>query len=658
MRLLSTRMLKSATFEIGVLILVVAGAVALRVSGLDAVPFWVDEAESSINALTILQHGYPTDSYLGLPIFENTLIQPWPGNPEYEFRDVSYSERGVAVYHGWLPLYAIAASFAISGVKPDHVDPVPSVKHDLKERKRLTTAARMPAVLFAAAFLIVVFVGARMMYGRDAAWTALILGSIHPYAIGQSRQARYYSAQLLWTTACCVLVWAMVRRGRWRHFILAGVAFVLLFHTHLLSFVTAAMVVALATPLILKAHKQALAKMAVFGTIVAAGTLPWLILTGFLTHQGRIPRAWPMLRLPSDLIAFPPFQPVSMVLGAIFAAAVAGALLSGPRVRSRARKPLTEAAPSLALVAAWTACGYAAFLTLMPAASFATSRMNLSYWGPALIGASVICAAMARMLGTRTPTLAAPAIGLVLFALTGHSFPSAHPNNEWVKNTQVIDQLGAMRLNQDTKFFAAPNSHLIWTVYTGLPVQSIAPVRRQFLNGYRGDIVYIDSPDWDILSPQEVEEAALREGRRLTPESAEQCLLLLRTRQYREAMLHDVSVDGRVQLEPLPRFGETLLNASRQRSREVFAESTMRLFTRGFRIDNWVDWRSVFMYRFVNPDSRRGVKSNYSERLRGSEAVILADSGKVIYRSPWQPAPPRGSIQFRFIPAISSTACQ
>ena len=428
MRLFPTRHLtKSAVFEVCAVILVAAGGVALRTSGLDAVPFWVDEAESSINALTILQHGYPTDSYLGLPIFENTLIEPWPGNPEYEFRDVSYSERGVAVYHGWFPLYSIAASFAISGVKPDEVDPAPSVKHDLNERKRLTRAARMPAVLFGAGFLIVVFVGAKMMYGRDAAWTALILGSIHPNAIQQSRQARYYSAQLLWTTACCVLVWAMVRRGRWRHFVMAGAAFVLLFHTHLLSFITAVMVLGFATPLILKAHEQALAKMAVFGTIVAVGTLPWLILTGFLTHQGVIPRAWPLLRLPSDLVEFPPFQPATMVLGTIFAAAAAVALLTRQRVPSRAKKPLTDAAPSLTLVLAWTVCGYAAFLALMPAASFDTSRLNLSYWGPALIGASVVCAAIARMLGTRLTQLVAPAIGLALFALTGHSLHVQSP---------------------------------------------------------------------------------------------------------------------------------------------------------------------------------------------------------------------------------------
>jgi len=66
--------------------LIVAAAFAFRLAYIDANPFSVDEAESSINALTILQHGYPTDTYLGLPIYENISTQPWPGNPEYSFR--------------------------------------------------------------------------------------------------------------------------------------------------------------------------------------------------------------------------------------------------------------------------------------------------------------------------------------------------------------------------------------------------------------------------------------------------------------------------------------------------------------------------------------------------------------------------------------------
>src|SRR5690349_11243968 len=71
-------------------------ATALRLSFLDAQQLSVDEAESSINALTILEHGYPTDRYLGLPIYENVLLTPTPHDEEYEFRDSSYSAKGIA----------------------------------------------------------------------------------------------------------------------------------------------------------------------------------------------------------------------------------------------------------------------------------------------------------------------------------------------------------------------------------------------------------------------------------------------------------------------------------------------------------------------------------------------------------------------------------
>src|SRR5258707_12359018 len=154
--------------------LVITAALGLRLAYIDAEPFGVDEAESSINALTILQHGYPADSYLGIPIYENTNVWYWPENPEYEFRDVSYSSKHFAVYHGWLPLYAMAGSFVLHGIQPDEADGSRSTKHDLAEQKRRTRAARMPAVLFAAIFLLVVFIGVKVLYGVRAVWPALV----------------------------------------------------------------------------------------------------------------------------------------------------------------------------------------------------------------------------------------------------------------------------------------------------------------------------------------------------------------------------------------------------------------------------------------------------------------------------------------------------
>ena len=291
--------------ELTAILLALVVGVALRTRHLDTLPLWVDEAESSINALSILEHGVPTDTYLGLPIFENTNVWLWPDNPEYEFRDISYSERGLAVYHGWLPLYSIAASFAIHGITPDLPDGSRSPKHNLSDQKRRTRAARLPSVLFAAIFLLVVFTGATVMYGRDAGFAALVVAVIHPSHLFLSVQARYYSAQVTFTTACCVLLWLVIRKCEWKHVLGAGCCYVLLFHTHLLGFVTAAAMLVLSMPLIIRRHNDWMPKLLALAAVLLAGTVPWIVGTGLYSHQSRIPRAWPSLQMPADLLRFP-----------------------------------------------------------------------------------------------------------------------------------------------------------------------------------------------------------------------------------------------------------------------------------------------------------------------------------------------------------------
>ena len=71
---------------IGVLLV---GALALRVGSVLAGPFWADEAETGINAFSILQTGLPRSEYLGIPVYENMVVREWPSQPEYEFKDIS-----------------------------------------------------------------------------------------------------------------------------------------------------------------------------------------------------------------------------------------------------------------------------------------------------------------------------------------------------------------------------------------------------------------------------------------------------------------------------------------------------------------------------------------------------------------------------------------
>jgi len=61
-----------------ILAILVLVALGLRGYRLGAPALWVDEAESALNALTIVADGLPGDSYLGQPLYENTLMRPGP----------------------------------------------------------------------------------------------------------------------------------------------------------------------------------------------------------------------------------------------------------------------------------------------------------------------------------------------------------------------------------------------------------------------------------------------------------------------------------------------------------------------------------------------------------------------------------------------------
>ncbi|WP_348268051.1 hypothetical protein P8936_02085 [Edaphobacter paludis] len=648
----STR--KRRTIEASLVTLVLVASFAIRMLYLNDRPFWVDEAESSINALTIVKNGYPTDTYLGIPIYENTLIQPWPGNAEYEFRDLSYSDKHVAIYHGWLPLYAIAGSFLLHGITPDEANGTCLVKHDLSERMRRTEAARLPAVLFGVLFLGVAFVGGRLLYGADAAWAGLIVGSIYPYHLAISRQARYYSAEVALTTACVVSLWLFVKNGKWKHVYLTAFAFVLLFYTHLLSFFAAGLFCLLLTPLIARRHEAGVRKLLIFTGLVAAGTLPWFIATGFYRQQGHIPRAWPLLNLPGDFWRYPPVHVFSAVVGILIALLTAWIALMKPRASERVSAPARQLGPVLLFLGGWGICGYVTFVAFVPAVSFDTSRLNLSYWGPLFLLASVCSGAIARALTPRCSVLLAPLVLFVIFFVTGHrlNFHEGFSSGDWKADAVVLDQLKSMPMDCTTKLYAAPNDHLVLTFYSGLPVQDITPIRRSYLDSYRGNIIYIDrgaSVNSGLLTPENVRTAALLDGLRLSPEAAETWSTLLRTRDYRETMLKSVSPDVTQEIEPLPPFGRELLAAHHRNLPSVFSNSSMELVTRGFAINSWPDWRVVLKYRFVGPAAHSGIHANYATRLRGADAVILSRADTAVYLSRWHPSDTNESLKFRFV---------
>ncbi|HYZ84410.1 MAG TPA: hypothetical protein VE621_08405 [Bryobacteraceae bacterium] len=662
--------------RLALIALVLVVGIAIRARHLDTRPLWVDEAESSINALTILEHGVPTDSYLGLPIYENTHVWFWPESEEYEFRDVSYSDKHLAVYHGWLPLYSIAASFALHGIKPDMRDASVSSKHDLTKQKRRTRAARLPSVVFAALFLIVVFIGGRVMYGRDAGWVALVVGSTFPTQhLEISNQARYYSAQMALTTACCVSLWMVIKSGRWRDILFMAACYVLLFHSHLLGFVGAATMLALSTPIVIRRHPDWFRKLTVFGILLLVGTVPWIIGTGFYRHQSRIPRAWPLLQFPRDLFRYPPFNPRYAGFGILAALVVLCVWLFVKPDSRRFVEPLKRLGPVMLFTLAWAAVGYTTFLFFIPAASFTQSRMNFSYWGPCFILFAAWATALARILtasklGRMTVVTAMVLMVSTFFAvrLASVSFrvTAADKNSRkvftydhipgtgrWDFYQAIFEKINSMNLDADARIYSAPNTHLVMTFYSGLPIQDITPVRKSFLDSYSGDIVYVD-PDMvmytGILDPEIIQEIALANGHSISAEQARETSILLYTRDYRKEILEALAPDQPTELEPVPTFLLPLLETHRVKVAEIFAHGGYDLVTRGHQIKNWSDWLAVLKYRFVNPDARRGAQANFVQRIRNSDAMILTRGGHAaLFRSPWHPPLQTSRINFRIL---------
>src|SRR5215831_3920175 len=92
--------------EMLLLLVCLVAAAGLRLSFAINEPLSVEEAESGISALSILEHGYPADRYLGMPIYENVLTTTSPDSTEYEFRNSNRLRSGIAIDQGWLPLYS------------------------------------------------------------------------------------------------------------------------------------------------------------------------------------------------------------------------------------------------------------------------------------------------------------------------------------------------------------------------------------------------------------------------------------------------------------------------------------------------------------------------------------------------------------------------
>ena len=626
-------------------------AIGVRSSLVTSLGLWVDEAESSINALSILEHGYPTDEYAGIPVFENMLIRPWPDHPEYEFKDISYSEKGMAVYHGWLPLYSIAASFKMFGTEPAKPEIGWRIDADADTMRRRTLAARLPSLFFAAAFLVLLFLAARRLCGDDAALPVLLIASLSSSVILPTLFARYYALMLALSAAGALTLWQTLRHGRTRDYAAHAVVLALLFYTHMLAF---AGLMALTTAMTLfhwGFGKQLLRWLAAMAAVVACAC-PWLLATGYVPHLAHMPSGLGFVRLPDDLLHYVSDRKAYSAFfsaGALWLALVW--MRHGAALPRRLAEPWQRHRLQYTMLLAWMAIGAAGYFLFSPAASLFPQRLSLMLFVPAFLFMGMTLADAARTISQSRSVYLTPALALAFLAAGGLLKIPDRDLDVFPRLERIFAAVNQIGLAPDAKVYASPLISHILTFYSGKPIQSLAPVRKSFLDSYPGEVLYIDqrSP-WELTSPkiEEIQEAARELSAQPSANEVAELRAVLELRFARE-QTHASGIAVEPPLETLTPLGEAVMQKTRWRAEylaeleEAKWESQGFPFARGYRIRTAADFWQTFFYRLVDPASRSGGRLNAAERLRSGRAFFPRGVDCVLIYAPAPPVPARES---------------
>jgi hypothetical protein len=636
---------------ISILLFLLLTGLACRIYDLGKLPLWGDEAESSINALTILQKGVPADRYQGHLLFQDWMIQHWPDNPEFEFRDISFSDRHVVVYHGWLPLYSIALSFRLFGISSSPAAML-RPQYDEAERLRRTIAARLPSVFFGILCIIGFYLAGCRLQGRETGLVAALMATFLAVNIYDSQTARYYAATAAGVIFCIWATLAMLQSARWRDFLIGSILFSLLFYTHMVAFAAACLMWAIVMAFRANEWRAIAPKALLFVGVIAGLCTPWLIDTDYFRFSGEIPKAWKLLKLPGDLIVvrllLKEFGFI-VAMGAMLAAAV---IVLRRRVSPRITEPFESKKTSFVFVYLWLLVSYLAFFFTMPPSSFGVSRLSPLLVPPTLLFLAMILCSVAAIL-TKRNVFALAAMGAIAFVLMANW---RHPDNVRLAKLGIaepadivppthyvnmaVEYLRTAPIDESTKLYAPPDMDFILTFYTGMFVQNIAPVRKSYLDNYPGDIIlFADGAFWRTgpVRPDRLLNAARTAGQELSARQALDFSCELSTLDFRaEHARNGAQVIPAV--APVPRFVNDLWKEQQEQTRE-WARNSWRWYPTQFPLFRKVElrdnseWWLHYNYALVDPDQRR-IHPNYENRLRKATLTVLPCSDLVVYYSP------------------------
>jgi hypothetical protein len=281
----------------------------------------------------------------------------------------------------------------------------------------------------------------------------------------------------------------------------------------------------------------------------------------------------------------------------------------------------------------------------MPAASFFLYRMAVMLLAPSTLITAWVLTAIGTSISRRTGTVLA-VVFAAAFSIGTHIIRPVPTHARAGISTADIDAavsyLENARLSPGTRIYASPNNHLALTFYTGLPVQSIAPVRKSFLDRYPYEVVLFEASETaDVISddapvaPEALQSAASAAGVRLARTDAKNLSWNIGVKYAQEHLRYRVQRKEPA-IPAIPEFAKAsavdYAHWRREMAKRISARLDRSPIFRGGEIMSPHDWWTWFFYRFSDPLGHR-THPIYADRLGNSTATFLR-ADWIVYRSP------------------------
>jgi hypothetical protein len=405
-----------------------------------------------------------------------------------------------------------------------------------------------------------------------------------------------------------------------------------LFHIHSLSAVIMVAVYIAAFPL-WRWQPQRWLRIGTAGTISGLLVLPWAVWSGWLSQTTWIPAARHSLDLSMLLRSLPSADPAVLTTAGLGLAWFGVATLLSDHISDRWRRPFVEQSAAFYFALIWLVLAYAIFVAFIPAASYFIDRLKLVVAVPGLLFITLVITAVSRALQPTARYL--PVIGMVVFLVLAGQLPLRVVLGDTDDAARhFADLIGLVRswtLGAGGRIFASPNDHLVLTYYSGRPVQSIAPIRKEWLDRFPGDMVIMEGKRFITPAPAEVQDTARGLGHALTPAEAKSRALAA-PRLATALRLQESGVFVMPPGEQMDALDHAVVTLVQENTRRQVLHQWLRGTPLGqvaTPSDFW-EYRHSFFYWFADPIWRSGPGLNYSA-CRATAYVHLHPSGFTVF---------------------------